>query len=142
MTPDLASLAERFGGTLDDAGFDPTIRVPRKNWRALAAALAADGVWFSDVTAVDTGETVDVVAHVCASRSEQITLKTALSDDDLTVDSLVPVWPGVEWLEREVYDMFGVSFDGHPDMTRILLYEGFEGYPLRKSFLLDVEEDG
>ena len=50
------------------------------------------------------------------------------------VDSLTDLWPGANWLEREVWDMFGIEFRGHPDLKRILMYEGFEGHPLRKDY--------
>ena len=50
------------------------------------------------------------------------------------VDSLSSLWPGANWLEREVWDMFGIRFGGHPDLKRILMYEGFEGHPLRKDY--------
>jgi NADH-quinone oxidoreductase subunit C len=50
------------------------------------------------------------------------------------VDSLTSLWPGANWLEREVWDMFGIAFRGHPDLKRILMYEGFEGHPLRKDY--------
>ncbi len=50
------------------------------------------------------------------------------------VDSLTDLWPGANWLEREVWDMFGIGFRGHPDLKRILMYEGFEGHPLRKDY--------
>jgi NADH-quinone oxidoreductase subunit C len=136
---DLAAIAAEHGGTLDVSGLDPVIAVPRERWRELAATLAEFGVRLSDLTCVDRGETVEVVAHVCPSQSEQVRLKTVLADGDLVVDSLWPVWPGVDWLEREAYDMFGVVFAGHPDMTRILMWDGFEGHPLRKSFLLEAE---
>jgi NADH-quinone oxidoreductase subunit C len=138
---DLSAIAAAHAAELDASGFDPVIVVPREGWRQLAARLSERGVWFSDVTCVDLADTVEVVAHVCASPTEQITLKTLLPDGDLVVDSLWPVWPGVDWLEREAYDMFGVVFTGHPDMTRILMYDGFDGHPLRKSFLLEAEEE-
>jgi NADH-quinone oxidoreductase subunit C len=137
---DVAAIAAAHAGTLDTSGFDPLIVVPRESWRQLANALAQQCVTLSDLTCVDRGETVEVVVHVCPSASEQLTLKTVLSDGDLIVDSLWPVWPGVDWLEREAYDMFGVRFEGHPDMTRILMWDGYEGHPLRKSFLLEAEE--
>lgn len=138
---DLTRIAAAHADTLDVSGLDPLIVVPRESWRQLANALAQAGARLSDLTCVDRGETVEVVAHVCPSRTEQLTLKTMLADGDLVVDSLWPVWPGVDWLEREAYDMFGVRFEGHPDMTRILMWEGFKGHPLRKSFLLETEEE-
>jgi NADH-quinone oxidoreductase subunit C len=58
-------------------------------------------------------------------------------DRPLALDSVVPLWAGANWLEREVYDMFGVTFRGHPDLRRILMWETYaEGYPLRKDFPL------
>jgi NADH:ubiquinone oxidoreductase subunit C len=137
---DIEAIAAAHAGTLDTSGFDPLIVVPRESWRRLADTLARQGVRLSDLTCVDRGETVEVVAHVCPSQSEQVTLKTVLADGDLVVDSLWPVWPSADWLEREAYDMFGVRFEGHPDMTRILMWDSFEGHPLRKSFLLETEE--
>jgi NADH-quinone oxidoreductase subunit C len=140
VTPDLAALAGALGAELSMDGFDPTFVVPRERYRDLCAALAEAGVWFSDVTAVDRVETVEIVTHLCASPTEQITVKTVLPDDDLTVDSLVPVYPGTEWLEREVYDMFGVRFNDHPNMKRVLMWDDFDGFPLRKSFPLEEED--
>ena len=55
-------------------------------------------------------------------------------DHGLKVDSVTPVWPGAEWMEREVYDMFGIIFVGHPDLRRILTWNGFGNYPLRKDY--------
>jgi NADH-quinone oxidoreductase subunit C len=57
-------------------------------------------------------------------------------DPGLKVDSVCPVWPGAEWMEREVYDMFGIIFVGHPDLRRILTWNGFGSYPLRKDYPL------
>ena len=66
-------------------------------------------------------------------RNERIRVKTQIRDGE-SLPSSVPVWPGANWLEREVYDMFGIKFDGHPDMQRILLPEGWKGHPLRKDY--------
>lgn len=57
-------------------------------------------------------------------------------DPGLKIDSVCPVWPGAEWMEREVYDMFGIIFVGHPDLRRILTWNGFGSYPLRKDYPL------
>jgi NADH-quinone oxidoreductase subunit C len=61
-------------------------------------------------------------------------LKVPVDADNPEVPSLVPLWRGANWLEREVWDMFGIRFSGHPDLRRLLLYEGFEGHPLRKDY--------
>ena len=66
-------------------------------------------------------------------RNERIRVKTMVADG-ASVASAVPIWPAANWLEREVYDMFGIRFDGHPDLKRILLPDGWKGHPLRKDY--------
>ena len=66
--------------------------------------------------------------------NERITVRCLVSEPDVTVPSLAPLWMGANWLEREVYDMFGILFDGHPDLRRILMPEEFAAYPLRKDY--------
>lgn len=66
-------------------------------------------------------------------RNERIRVIAQIKDGDC-VPSSVPIWPTANWLEREVFDMFGIQFDGHPDLKRILLPEGWKGYPLRKDY--------
>jgi NADH-quinone oxidoreductase subunit C len=68
--------------------------------------------------------------------NERITIRVFLDEPDLTVPSVVPLWEGANWLEREVYDMFGITFAGHPDLRRILLPEEFTAFPLRKDYPL------
>jgi NADH-quinone oxidoreductase subunit C len=60
-------------------------------------------------------------------------VKTQITDG-ASLPSSVPIWPGANWLEREVFDMFGIKFDGHPDLKRILLPEDWKGHPLRKDY--------
>jgi NADH-quinone oxidoreductase subunit C len=67
------------------------------------------------------------------ARNERIRVKTQILDG-ATLPTSVPIWRGANWLEREVFDMFGIKFDGHPDMKRILLPDGWKGYPLRKDY--------
>lgn len=67
---------------------------------------------------------------------QRLTIRVMLNDPDLTVPSVVPLWEGANWLEREVWDMFGIRFEGHPDLRRILLPEEFEAHPLRKDYPL------
>jgi NADH-quinone oxidoreductase subunit C len=66
-------------------------------------------------------------------RNERVRVKTQIADG-ASIPSSVSIWPTANWLEREVYDMFGIQFDGHPDLKRILLPDGWKGYPLRKDY--------
>ena len=95
-----------------------------------------------DVTAVeyrDRERPLEVVYFLRSlGRRADLRVKVELDPrGDLAVDSVVPLWHGADWLEREVYDMFGVTFRGHPDLRRILMWETYaEGFPLRKDFPL------
>ena len=67
---------------------------------------------------------------------ERLVLKVGVDDPDPTIPSAVPLWLGADWMEREVFDMYGIRFDGHPDLRRILMPEEFAAYPLRKDYPL------
>ncbi|MEQ9379451.1 MAG: NADH-quinone oxidoreductase subunit C [Pirellulales bacterium] len=69
-------------------------------------------------------------------QNERLTIRTFLNEPNLKVPSAVPLWKGANWMEREVYDMFGIEFEGHPDLRRILLPEEFTAFPLRKDYPL------
>ncbi|MEK6278892.1 MAG: NADH-quinone oxidoreductase subunit C [Acidobacteriota bacterium] len=73
------------------------------------------------------------------SRNERVRLKASLTDE--TVDSVTAIWPSANWMEREVYDLFGVTFRNHPDLRRILLPPDWEGHPLRKDYPLEFIEN-
>ena len=76
-----------------------------------------------------------VVYHFYSmSHKHRLRLVVPVEEATAEVDSLTSLWPGANWLEREVWDMFGIRFRGHPDLKRILMYEGFEGHPLRKDY--------
>ncbi len=76
-----------------------------------------------------------VVYHFYSTvHKHRLRLVVPVEESDAEVDSLTSLWPGANWLEREVWDMFGIAFRGHPDLKRILMYEGFEGHPLRKDY--------
>ena len=96
-------------------------------------------VSFIDVTAVDWPQRAprfDVVYHLLSpTRNRRIRVKVAV-DEEVPVPSLTAVFPGADWFEREVYDLYGVVFTGHPDLRRLLTDYGFEGHPLRKDFPL------
>ncbi|HYW80012.1 MAG TPA: NADH-quinone oxidoreductase subunit C [Thermoguttaceae bacterium] len=68
--------------------------------------------------------------------NERITVRTFVNDPEPTVPSVVDLWAGANWLEREVWDLFGIRFEGHPDLRRIVLPEAFEAHPLRKDYPL------
>lgn len=91
-----------------------------------------------DVTAVDyLGSTprFEVVYHLKSlTRGHRLRVKARVSEDDPRIDSLVGVWRGANWMERETWDLYGIRFDGHPDLRRIFLYEEFQGHPLRKDY--------
>ena len=96
-----------------------------------------------DLTAVDyqkypgreDGPRFEVVYHLYSVRwNHRLRIKVRVDEDDAVVPTAVPLWPIANWLEREVWDMFGVRFDGHPDPRRLLMYEEFVGHPLRKDY--------
>ena len=77
----------------------------------------------------------EVVIHLFSiTKRHRVRLKVELAEDDAVVPTLTGVWKGVNWFEREAWDMYGIHFDGHPDLRRLLMYDGFEGHPLRKDY--------
>ena len=79
----------------------------------------------------------EVVYHLYSIRHRHaLRLKAEVPENDARIDSVTPVWVGVNWHERECYDLFGIVFAGHPDLRRVLLPEDWEGYPLRKDYPL------
>ena len=94
--------------------------------------------FLSSVTAVDQLECFEVVYHLTSIR---LNLRTAIkvrSEDreNPRVPSVTPVWPGANLQEREAYDLMGIVFEGHPDLRRVFLWDGFDGFPLRKDYLI------
>jgi NADH-quinone oxidoreductase subunit C len=79
----------------------------------------------------------EVVCHlVSLAHRHRLRVKVGVPEDDPVVPSLVPLWKAANWLEREAWDMYGIRFAGHPDLRRVLLYEEFQGHPLRKDYPL------
>jgi NADH-quinone oxidoreductase subunit C len=91
-----------------------------------------------DVTAVDYIGRVprfEVVYHLYSlEKNHRVRIKVPLEEGDPKLPSVVTLWPGANWLERETWDLYGIVFDGHPDLKRIYLYEEFQGHPLRKDY--------
>jgi NADH/F420H2 dehydrogenase subunit C len=97
----------------------------------------------ANLTAVDyPPERIDVVYHLYSMTKKHgpVTLKVRLPRTNPVVASVSPIWRGAEFQEREVYDLFGVTFEGHPDLRRILMWEGFEGYPMRKDYVVEDQD--
>ncbi len=93
--------------------------------------------FLSSVTAVDYVEYFELVYHLTSLKLNQsVVLKAhCYGRDELTAPSVCSIWRGADFQEREVWDLFGIQFEGHPNLKRILLWEGFPGHPLRKDFL-------
>lgn len=116
--------------------------VPVEQWEA-AARLAKDTLgctFFSFSTVIDwKGDGLEVIAWVDNLDAHlSVQLRTRLGPGVTACPSLVPVYRGADWMERECYDMFGVTFAGHPDPRRILLADDWEGHPLLKSYAVDT----
>ena len=123
--------------------------VPRDQYAKVVKALLADGYEMcADLTAVDylqmphrtvpdgvVAERFEVVVNLLSLKDRQrIRLRVQLPDADPSIATLFDMYPGTEAMEREVYDMFGITFTDHPDLTRILMPEDWDGHPLRKDY--------
>lgn len=141
MTPVLEALASRFDTVSWELSHGQEVAVvPAADWYAVAEAVRDAGFELcSDVSAVDwmrsRPERFQVVANLTSLRHRaRLRMVTNLGRQDPSLASITPLWPGAGFAEREVYDMFGIRFDGHPDLTRILMPDDWEGHPLRKDF--------
>lgn len=146
-TIDLASVARHVGGLVGDRARVSTLHdmivldVDREHLVDVARLVRDDPVTACDLYSVNAGVdlgdgTMRSVTFVRGVGTKvYVMLRTPCTELDPHVPSLVPVWEGANWPERETYDMFGMVFDGHPDLRRVFLEESFPGHPLRKSFL-------
>jgi NADH-quinone oxidoreductase subunit C len=145
--PAIGALSSRFGSAIlrhrVNAGdqlvvwIDPARSLEILTWLKDDPSQQYD--MMSDVTGVDYGKgAVDVVYQMFSTAHRRaLRVRCELSYDRLQIDSVVHLWRSANWLEREVYDLFGVTFKGHPDLRRILMPSDYaEGYPLRKDFPL------
>ncbi|GAA4687701.1 NADH-quinone oxidoreductase subunit C [Phytohabitans rumicis] len=149
MTPE--EVGARLGGRVPDAVASvsggeayarATVDVPPDAWAAALrvarddADLACD--FFDWLSAVDElAEGFAIVAHLWStSRRHGVLVRTRVPRDAAAVESVVAIYPGAAWHERETHEMFGVDFPGHPGLTPLLLPPEFEGHPLRKEFVL------
>jgi NADH:ubiquinone oxidoreductase subunit C len=112
--------------------------VPAADLSRVATWLRGEGAYdyLSSVTGVDRGETFSVVYHLYSTTrgGGPLVLQVGGPWDRPEVPSLTPIWPSAELQEREVYDLLGITFSNHPDLRRIMTWEGFPGHPLRKTY--------
>ena len=143
--PELQALLAWNSAAVEGAKFDRhelTIYIERTSIRDACRTLKdnaqANYNALMDVTCVDwhpNNPRFEVVYHLFStSTKKRVRLKVKLSDDDPRVDSLVPIWPSANFFEREVFDLFGIRFNEHPNLKRIMMPEGWNGHPLRKDY--------
>lgn len=119
-----------------------TVTVARENLRRVCDFLRGDPellfTFLSDVTGVDhfpIEPRFELNYHLLSiPHRRRLRVKARVSGQDPVIESVTSIWPTANWHEREVFDLFGVRFEGHPELTRILLPEDWEGYPLRKDY--------
>jgi NADH-quinone oxidoreductase subunit C len=151
----LDKLQAKFGDavveTHSDFGDDTAIVKP-ESWKAVCEFLRKDPQMdfdlLADLCGVDLSALpqkegslrgrLEIVLHLCSvAKRHRVRLKTRVGDADMDgadLDSVTSIWPGANWFEREAYDMCGVTFRGHPDLRRILMYPEFVGHPLLKDY--------
>lgn len=142
-------LREKFGAAILETHShlgDDTALVEASSWKAVCQFLRDDPSMkfdlFVDLCGVDYPEReprIEVVLHLYSiSLGHRVRLKTRVGDQELEgpveVDSVTGIWRGAGWFEREAYDLLGVTFKGHPDLRRILMYPEFTGHPLRRDY--------
>ena len=138
----------RYGCHVSDSRGQVVLHPTRDTYVAALKALVDDTfVLCSDLTAVDYStyasrvgkptERFEVVLNLISlERRERIRVRVAVPESDATLPSAFDLYPGTEAMEREVYDMFGITVTGHPDLSRILMPEDWEGHPLRKDYAI------
>ena len=129
---------------------DETLVIERSEFLKVCEFLRDDSrckfEMMMDLTAVDRQEQglkprFEMVYHFKSlSLSKRLRLKVRLDEEDSNIDSIHHLWKAVNWYERECYDMYGIIFNNHPDLRRILMYDQFEGHPLRKDYPVNLRQ--
>ena len=141
----LNKLTERFPGSIMEIHSyrgDDTAVVKKEDILDICTFLRDDEAllynFMMDLTAVDylgKEPRFEVVYHLYSLKyNRRVRIKARVSESDCSIDSIVPIWISANWFEREAFDFYGITFKGHPELRRILLYEGFQGHPLRKDY--------
>jgi len=150
-SPLLDELQKRFPGALSDTAVFrnmPSVTVAKESLATVCDFLKSDEggeyTLLTDHTAVDypkREKRFDLIYHLYSfKRNDRLRVKVVAGEGE-KVPSVVRIWPTANWLEREVYDMFGVQYEGHPDLKRILLPDGWTGHPLRKDYDILKQDD-
>ena len=135
-------MRSRFGDGIRETTLDrkqAIVLVDSSTWFDVAQYCRDDEKfdYLVDLTAVDwpkREKRFDVIANLYSfAKNERLRLKAHVGENDM-IASVVAIWPTANWLEREAYDMFGIRFEGHPDLRRILLPDEWQGHPLRKDY--------
>jgi NADH-quinone oxidoreductase subunit C len=140
--PAIQAIQAALPAALLDAKFDRgelTFKIAREHIRAIAALVQKAGYNFlEDVTCVDyypVEPRFQVIYHIVShSLKNRLRLAAPVESIDLDIDSITPVWPSADFYEREVFDLFGIRFAGHPNLRRIMMPDEWEGHPLRKDY--------
>ena len=140
--PAVAAILASSPEMLADARWDRdelTLTIPREDIVAAAKTVQQAGYNFlEDITAVDWFPAVprfQISYHILShAHKERIRLRVMIDEASASLDSITPVWPSADYYEREVFDLFGVRFDGHPNLRRIMMPDDWSGHPLRKDY--------
>ena len=138
----IQALESAAPGVITDAKFDRnelTLTIGRENIRRACEIVRAAGYnFFSDCTCVDwypSEPRFQVTYHLLSHRLKQrVRFRVMIDSSDPSIDSITSIWPAANFYEREVWDLFGVRFHGHPDLRRIMMPEEWEGHPLQKTY--------
>src|ERR671910_3104349 len=149
-SPILQEIQEKLGPRILETsqfrGDDIVVLDPvdlRESFRILKEDSTLHFDFLSDITAVDYWKKKEprfelVYQLLCLQSGKRLRVRVPVSEENAAIESLIPLWRGANFLEREIWDLFGICFIGHPDLRRILLYDEFEGYPLRKDYPVNL----
>jgi NADH-quinone oxidoreductase subunit C len=150
ISPQLSAIQVKLGSKVADlfnAQGDDVVILHRARLRDSFLVLKQDAQFdfdfLSDITAVDYWQKkeprFEVVYQVLSrKRRQRLRVRVPVPENDPSVESLTPLWRGANFLEREVWDLYGIRFTDHPDLRRVLLYEEFQGFPLRKDYPVNL----
>ncbi|OGW84604.1 MAG: hypothetical protein A3C35_05265 [Omnitrophica bacterium RIFCSPHIGHO2_02_FULL_46_11] len=120
--------------------------IAKEHWFSIAKYLKTDPSYrldfLSSVTGVDYKEYLEVVYHLYSIEKKEgpLAIKVRTDVQTSSVPSVTPIWRSAEFQEREAYDLVGIKFEGHPDLRRILMWEGFQFHPLRKDYVMEDQD--